>query len=246
VKRTKSAVTLIGCLAALAAAPSTAADLNVLREVRLEPTASGARVVVSGTRQPVFTVFRLAGPDRLVIDVASSDASAVRGARDGAGPILGINVSQFTDSSASVGRLLVTLKEAKSYDVKTDGDQLVVSVVGEGTVQGAVASTRPAPAPRVRAADATAPAAQVSSSGTIASAPPSVQATGAPGTDVVSVARDSRVVKSPAHRLTVPPVRPARLRLVARAVVRRANPVRARTAADLAGADAGALLRADR
>ena len=60
--RTKSAVTLIGCLAALAAAPSLAADLNVLRDVRLEPTASGARVMVTGSRPPVFTVFRLAGP----------------------------------------------------------------------------------------------------------------------------------------------------------------------------------------
>ena len=97
--RTKSAVTLIGCLAALAAAPSLAADLNVLRDVRLEPTASGARVVVTGSRPPVFTVFRLAGPDRLVIDVASADATAVRGARDGQGPIAGINVSQFTDST---------------------------------------------------------------------------------------------------------------------------------------------------
>ena len=131
-KRTKSAVTLIGCLAALTAAPSLAADLNVLRELRLEPTATGARLVVTGSRPPVFTVFRLSGPDRLVIDVAASDASAVRGARDGQGPILGINVSQFTDSTASVGRLLVTLREAKSYDVKADGDQLVVSVVGEG------------------------------------------------------------------------------------------------------------------
>ena len=40
----------------------------MLREVRLEGTSSGARVVVTGSRPPMFTVFRLAGPDRLVID----------------------------------------------------------------------------------------------------------------------------------------------------------------------------------
>ena len=116
--RTHSAVTLIGCLAALAAAPTLAAELNVLRGVRLEPTGSGARIIVSGSRAPVFTVFRLGGPDRLVIDVAGADASGIRGARDGQGPIAGINVSQFTDSTASVGRILVTLRSAKSYDVK--------------------------------------------------------------------------------------------------------------------------------
>ena len=145
--RSQSAVTLIGCLAVIAAAPSLAAEPNVLRDVRLEPTASGARVVVTGSRPPVFTVFRLAGPDRLVVDVASADASAVRGARDGQGPIGGINVSQFTDSTASVGRVLVTLRAVKSYDVKADGNQLLISVLGEGETSAPVASAAPPPYP---------------------------------------------------------------------------------------------------
>ena len=139
--RTHSAVTLIGCLAALAAAPTLAAELNVLRGVRLEPTGSGARIIVSGSRAPVFTVFRLGGPDRLVIDVAGADASGIRGARDGQGPIAGINVSQFTDSTASVGRILVTLRSAKSYDVKAEGNDLLVSVLGEATGTTSVASS---------------------------------------------------------------------------------------------------------
>src|SRR5262252_9219123 len=125
--RTHGAVTLIGCLAVFAAAPTLAAEPNVLRDIRLEPTGSGARLVVKGSRAPVFTVFRLAGPDRLVIDVAGGDATAIRGARDGQGPIAGINVSQFTDSTSSVGRLLVTLKDAKSYDVKAGANRHVSS-----------------------------------------------------------------------------------------------------------------------
>ncbi len=60
--RTQSAVTLIGCLAAIAAAPSLAGEQNVLSEVRLQPTAAGARVTVTGSKAPLFTVFRLAGP----------------------------------------------------------------------------------------------------------------------------------------------------------------------------------------
>ena len=118
---TKSKGLLIGWLAILAASPALAAEANVLREVRLEGTPSGARVVVTGSRAPIFTVFRLSGPDRLVIDVTSADATAIRGAKDGQGPIAGINVSQFTDSTSSVGRVMVTLRAAKSYDVKADG-----------------------------------------------------------------------------------------------------------------------------
>ncbi len=191
--RTQSAVTLIGWLAVVAAGPSLAADPNVLRDVRLEATASGARVVVTGSRPPIFTVFRLSGPDRLVIDMTSADAGAIRGARDGQGPIAGLNVSQFNDSTSSVGRILVTLREAKSYDVKADGNLLLVSVIGEGAGAAPVASAPPPASPQSHTAapvTAAAPAAAAAAVVPLGSA------------DVVSVARESRPVKSPARRLT--------------------------------------------
>ncbi|HET9156581.1 MAG TPA: type IV pilus secretin PilQ, partial [Myxococcaceae bacterium] len=180
------------------------AETNVLREVRVEGTSSGARVVVNGSRAPIFTVFRLSGPDRLVIDVTSADATAIRGAREGQGPISGINVSQFTDSTSSVGRVLVTLKDAKSYDVKADGNLLLISVVGEGTGSAAVASA-PAASPAARApvslSASAAPAPLMTLSASSAPAPAAPASVGA-GTDVVVVAHDSRPVKSPARRLT--------------------------------------------
>ena len=142
---TKSKGLLIGWLALLAASPALSAEANVLRELRLEGTPSGARVVVTGSRAPIFTVFRLGGPDRLVIDVSSADATAIRGARDGQGPVAGINVSQFTDSTTSVGRVLVNLKDAKSYDVKADGNLLLISVVGEGASTAPVVAAPAAP-----------------------------------------------------------------------------------------------------
>ncbi|HET9037698.1 MAG TPA: AMIN domain-containing protein, partial [Myxococcaceae bacterium] len=189
--RTKSAVLLAGWLAVLASGPTLSAEPNVLRDLRLEGTPTGARVVVIGSRAPIFTVFRLAGPDRLVIDVTSADATAIRGARDGQGPVAGINVSQFTDSTSSVGRVLVTLREAKSYDVKADGNLLLISVLGEGTRPAAVAQAPAAP-PK--------PAAQATSPAPAAAVAPVAAATSS--TDVVTVARENRPVKSPARRLT--------------------------------------------
>ena len=158
---TKSKGLLIGWLAVLAASPALSAEANVLREVRLEGTPSGARVVVTGSRAPIFTVFRLGGPDRLVIDVTSADATAIRGAREGQGPIAGLNVSQFTDSTSSVGRVMVTLRDAKSYDVKADGNLLLVSVVGEGASNAPLATAPPAtPASKAAAPVAVTPAAR--------------------------------------------------------------------------------------
>jgi type IV pilus assembly protein PilQ len=183
-------------VAVLAAGPSLSAEQNVLREVRLEATPTGARVVVTGSRAPIFTVFRLAGPDRLVIDVTSADATAIRGAREVQGPIAGINVSQFTDSTSSVGRVMVTLRDAKSYDVKADGNLLLVSVVGEGASNAPVAS---APA----AAPAEAAGASVRHGALRVAAPRLLPPAAAERrTDVVVVRHDSRSVKSPARRLT--------------------------------------------
>ena len=200
--RTKSSVLVVGLLAALAASPALSAESNVLREVRLEGTPSGARVVVTGSRAPIFTVFRLGGPDRLVIDVTSADATAIRGAREGQGPIAGINVSQFTDSTSSVGRVLVTLKDAKNYDVKADGNLLLISVVGEGTSSAPLATAPAAPA-ATPAVHAPATAAVASAASPPATAAASAATTASiPSTDVVTVARDSRSVKSPARRLT--------------------------------------------
>ncbi|HEY1333501.1 MAG TPA: AMIN domain-containing protein, partial [Myxococcaceae bacterium] len=192
---TKSKGLLIGWLVVLAASPALSAEANVLREVRLEGTPSGARVVVTGSRAPIFTVFRLGGPDRLVIDVTSADATAIRGAKEGQGPIAGINVSQFTDSTSSVGRVMVTLRDAKSYDVKADGNLLLVSVVGEGPGNTSLASAPSgAPAPKAATPVAAAPSAAAAAA-TLSASTPAL-------TDVVVVAHDSRSVKSPARRLT--------------------------------------------
>ncbi|HEY1909125.1 MAG TPA: AMIN domain-containing protein, partial [Myxococcaceae bacterium] len=194
-------VMLMAYLALFVAGPAHAAETNVLGELRLEPTSTGARVVVSASRPPVFTVFRLSGPDRLVIDVASADSSAIKGARDGQGPIGGINVTQFTDSSSSVGRILVTLRSAKSYDVKADGNQLLLSVVGEGAAAPTVASAASAPSPKP-AAPAPAAAAPVVASVQASPAAPASSEVSPGADDVVTLARESREVRHPAKRVT--------------------------------------------
>ena len=198
--RTHSAVTLLSWLALVAALPASAGEPNSLQSVRVEEMTGGARVVVTGNRSPTFTVFRLSGPDRLVVDVASADASAVRGSKEGKGPIAGVTVSQFADSSSSVARVMVMLQAPKSYDVKAQGNDVLISVLADGASAPAVADAtpaRPAPAP-----PAVAPAAPVAAAAAAetpsAAAPASAEST----SDVTVVAHDARTVRSPARRLT--------------------------------------------
>jgi type IV pilus assembly protein PilQ len=130
------------------------AELNTLRDLDVSRTGSGAQVVVTGTRPPTFTVFRLSGPERLVVDLSSADATGIKGHHDGAGPVAGVVASQFSDERASVGRVLLALDKASQYDVRADGNRVVISV--DGAAQPAAA---PAEAKRAEPEAAKAPVA---------------------------------------------------------------------------------------
>ena len=151
----KFKLVLAGVLALGSAAWASA--LNTLSDLKVNSTPSGAQVVVSGSRAPTFTVFRLADPDRLVVDMTGADASSIKGPRDGQGPIRGIVASQFSNEHSSVGRVLVTLDHASQYDVRADGNRVVISVQGS---HATAVTTPPAHAPAatsVASADVTAP-----------------------------------------------------------------------------------------
>src|SRR5262249_44056912 len=176
---------------------ASAAELNTLSDLKVLPTGAGAQVVVGGNRAPTFTVFRLNEPDRLVVDLSSADASGVKGHHAGAGPISGVVASQFTDGQSSVGRVLVALGAGSKYDVRADGNRVIISVEGEqpsGSPRADVLPLLPKSPP--------APAAT-------AGVPPpdalSADARPARGSDnVVASESDEREGKAPARRLTSP------------------------------------------
>ncbi|HYO60045.1 type IV pilus secretin PilQ [Archangium sp.] len=216
----ESAVTrgkLMSVVAALAVAivgvGAQAAELNTLRDLKVVQTGSGAQVVVSGTRAPTFTVFRLSGPERLVVDLSSADATGIKGHHNGQGPVSGVVASQFSDERASVGRVLVALHQAAQYDVRAEGHRVIISV------DGAAAS---APATEAKAAEAKAepvtPAApEPKDAPAVASAAPAPVVAPAPRPaapeqqekkaaalpeNVVAAEADEREVSHPARRIT--------------------------------------------
>src|SRR5260370_21925900 len=92
--------------AILTASEGGAGALNSLSAVKVIATPSGAQVIVQGSESPKFTVFRLADPDRLIVDLSSADATGINGPQAGVGPRGGTVRSPFFHSPAHAGGLL--------------------------------------------------------------------------------------------------------------------------------------------
>jgi len=146
-RRVTAALALMGAFA-------FAAERNDLSSLRVATSPQGATIRVDASAPPVFTVFRLQDPDRLVVDVANAQKGVLVGHYDGAGPITGVVVSQFTDGKSQVARLLVGLDHASRYDVRAEGSTLVVTVDADAAPT-AVAPVVPAQTPVVATAPAT-------------------------------------------------------------------------------------------
>ncbi|MBI3180845.1 MAG: type IV pilus secretin PilQ [Myxococcales bacterium] len=181
-RMTRSTLMFAAALVGLAGQGALAAELNVLSDVAVRPTPAGAQIVLTGSRPPTFTVFRLADPDRLVVDLSTADAGALKGHQDGAGPVAGVVVSQFSDERASVARLLVSLEGASRYDVRADGNRVVVSVDGK--------KGEPAPVEEAKATPKETDAAEA-----LAVPPPQAE-------NVVASRVDEQAVERPARRVT--------------------------------------------
>ncbi len=133
----------IALMFGLVASSVLANEANSLTGVTVSPTASGVDVTIRSSQAPVFNVFRLKEPDRLVVDVSNASVDAIKGHHEGAGPVTGVVASQFSDSKAVVGRLLLGLNGARRYDVKAIADGLVISVDGEGAQPQPLAAATP-------------------------------------------------------------------------------------------------------
>lgn len=182
----KSALLFAGLLAT-----SAFAGGNALTGVTVQPTRGGVDVTVKCAQPPVFNVFRLKEPDRLVVDVSNGSVEAIKGHHEGAGPVTGVVASQFSDSKAEVGRLLLGLANARRYDVKAVDTNLVISIEGE-----------PERAQPVAAAPAAEPA-------TAEAARPAV-----PGETIIASRVDEKPVKKAAARLKAITASAEGLRLV--------------------------------
>ncbi len=191
-------------LCALWSAAAVAGELNSLRGLEVVKTPTGAQVVVDGSRAPTFTVFRLNDPDRLVVDLSQADGAAIKGRHEGAGPVGGVVASQFSDDRSKVSRLLVALDKGAKYDVRADGNRVVISIDGaDGKAELSQAHPVDASLGNGEAKVAAAPAAEKAVAAPSPVEPQVAEAAPAKAENGVVASRvDEKPVKNPAQKIT--------------------------------------------
>ena len=118
--------------AARAEARSKAAK-NLVRAVRVAGGGETRDVIIETASEPTFTVFRLSDPMRVVIDVSGGDISKLDGPVNiDDGVVTQVAVQQFNSDGFSIGRLIVGFNHDVSYDVKADGNRIVVRAATPG------------------------------------------------------------------------------------------------------------------
>jgi type IV pilus assembly protein PilQ len=121
-------------IAAIGASSSARADArNEVRAVSFAEDGGMTRVHVRGATTPTFTVYKLERPSRVVIDLPQARlAEGLRGHESAATytantwAVSTIAAQQLDDGAV---RVIVTLARPGRYDVKTDGNEVVVMVM---------------------------------------------------------------------------------------------------------------------
>ncbi len=116
------------------------ADLNAVDGLTVDERDDGTYIRIQGSEVATFSVFKLDDPPRLFVDLSNS-----RVAEEGLsediynGVISRVGLIEFEDGFQNVARLVIGFDEPAHYDVRTDGDAVVVFVDGEGRQAGSPA-----------------------------------------------------------------------------------------------------------
>jgi len=127
-------VTVAVASVAVAVSPAAADDKNEIRAVSFADRGDTTLVRVRGAQTPTFTVYKLERPSRVVIDLPQARLAETLRGHEGAAVYtpstwaVSTIAAQQLDDGGQVVRVIVTLARPGRYDVKTEGNEVVVMV----------------------------------------------------------------------------------------------------------------------
>ncbi|HUB06040.1 MAG TPA: type IV pilus secretin PilQ, partial [Myxococcales bacterium] len=115
-----------------AAASAASGAFDVVKGIEARRTPTGGVVVLHGTRAPVFSVFRLSSPDRVVVDLAGADVTATTAPKvSGVPGLTGVSAVQFQRGDSKVGRVILDTGAGVHYDVRVEGSDVLITLDSE-------------------------------------------------------------------------------------------------------------------
>jgi len=114
--------------------PAAAERANQIGSFDVSEGDKGTLIRIKGTSVPTFSVFKLSDPPRLFVDISNSSL----GGSDGDvstvdnGVITQVAMLGVSDGGQSVTRVIIGFERAAHYDVRTEGNDVVVFIDGQG------------------------------------------------------------------------------------------------------------------
>lgn len=120
---------------AQSAAPAGTSSVKASGPLQVREAKDGTYIRLKGSGEPTFSVFKLTNPLRLFVDVsgwerASGDAGPAATQSVVNGVISKVALVGVDDNARPLTRLIIGFDEAAHYDVKADGNDVVVFVDG--------------------------------------------------------------------------------------------------------------------
>ena len=129
---------MAGCLlcAALIGAPAVPAasagpPQNTVNRLEVKPAGQSTRITLYTRRTPTFTVFKLANPDRLVVDLMGVEFAKLdlpRTIEDGR--VSRIASAHFQQAGRAVSRLIIGMEPGVKFDARVERGNVVVVLSG--------------------------------------------------------------------------------------------------------------------
>jgi len=136
--RTLSVVLFFGfAVPALAVPPAHAtvpgrsgvAPAQVIDQLDVRDEGTRTVITIRASGRPVFTAFRAAAPNRLVVDVSNARLQGVPSAVDAeTSGVLGVGASEMRAGNAPLSRFLVNMRDGATYTVEREPRSIVVTV----------------------------------------------------------------------------------------------------------------------
>ncbi len=123
----------VGALMFPATASADASGTVVVSSIETQDAPGAREIVIHTSQKPTFSVFRLSEPFRVLVDINDARIESpidLMKVRDGV--IRYISTNQFADESSAILRVEIALEAASKYEVRADGQKIIVSVQATG------------------------------------------------------------------------------------------------------------------
>jgi type IV pilus assembly protein PilQ len=184
--RTVAALALV---AFLPGAQALGAETKTISAVEVQADGGVTRIVLRGAKDAIYTAFMREDPPRLILelpDVAFEGVNTPISVKNGL--VDEVTLGAFGDANAGHGmaRVSIALTKASEYEVKPQGEEIVVEVRASGVAANEPAPSQPGP-PEVAEEPAPVAAAETAPAPTAEAAPAAAPAPAGPAAQIKNI-----------------------------------------------------------